>query len=71
MTEIFETTCCGKEMRALGSVDMMNPYREQVKGWLCAECGHCIDLVDYWLDEEDLKNLLVLHGQVEEAGGAY
>lgn len=61
MTITVQTTCCGKPMAALGYVDTLMPNREGVQRWICKECGHCLDLIDYHLDEEELKNQLDLY----------
>jgi len=60
-----DTSCCGKEMLALGEVASLDCYTNSIQRWLCPECGRCLDLVDYGLDEEVLENLLDLYGKVE------
>ena len=67
MSISVETSCCGKPMVALGMVDVMDMNVDSVQRWLCLECGRGIDLVDYVLDEEDLKNQLEVYGQAEQS----
>jgi hypothetical protein len=48
-------------MRAFGEVDFVNPAVNKVERWICPKCGHCIDLVDFSLDEFELENILRLY----------
>ncbi len=71
MTVSIDTTCCGREMQALGVVDVLSLCGSTVKRWLCPECGYCIDLVDSHLDEELCLAYLNLYGKSgPEASGS-
>jgi len=71
MSISVETSCCGKPMVALGAVDFLDRNVNQLERWLCPECGRGIDLVDYVLDEEDLKNQLEVYGQAEQSASPH
>lgn len=66
MTERFETSCCGKPMRSLGEVDFVNPQVTRVQRWFCPKCGRSVDLVDYCLGEDELRNTLELYGRADK-----
>jgi hypothetical protein len=59
------TICCGQVMRALGSVDCWGPNIEKVERWICPVCGRGVDLVEYFLDAEELQNELESYAAME------
>jgi hypothetical protein len=65
MAASFETVCCGQPMVALGQVDFLDMNVNSIQRWLCPECGRCLDLVDYWLDQEELENQLESYAPAE------
>jgi transcription antitermination factor NusG len=54
---IFEVEeCCGKEMKHIPHQNMLN-QNEDVKSYVCFECGRFINIIDGQLDEEELENV--------------
>jgi hypothetical protein len=70
MVVTIGTRCCGREMQALGLVDVSCVAAESAQRWLCPVCHHGLDVVHYYVDEEEFENQLALYAGAGESAGA-
>lgn len=64
-----DTFCCGKSMVALGAVQALEQIFLESQQWLCPECGRCIEVTEWLLDEDEVRHNLQSHGFARTAGG--